>query len=248
MYANIIKAMDEILSVWNPGSILLLEHVSVQTSYAPVAHICCTGECAWMAGQQHRPQGSQCQGASGIWQLPERMSERARESTCGESKTSRGWAGPEVPVWSVPHPRAPGPGGLLGGCRGGPVQSAHSQGVVPAPSLTHPCQLWERWTDCSQDPSCGAGQSWSQQLDSPAHVDGGRRQGWYPHSQAPLWLSSIIPAPLCSPYSWCVIPSTCPFGLSLTQQHQSPFPGAVCRAVVETDALSLSRRNHSVTY
>lgn len=117
MYANIIKAMDEILSVWNPGCILLLEHFSVQTSYAPVAHICRTGECARMAGQRHQPQGSQCQGASGIWQLPERMNEQARESTCGESKPSRGWAGPEVPVWSVPHPRAPGPGGLLGGCR-----------------------------------------------------------------------------------------------------------------------------------
>ena len=149
---------------------------------------------AWMAWQWHQPQGSQCRGASGIRQLAERMNERTKESICGESKTSHGWASPEVSVWSMPRPRAPSPGGLLGGCQGGPMQSAHNQGVVPHPGWDTPASCGRDGLTAARIPAVGLARaglsSWI--LQPKRMVAGGR--GDIPTSQALLWLSNIIPA------------------------------------------------------
>lgn len=168
--------MDEV-SVWNPRGVFYSWSMSpVQTSSLQLLTSAVLESAPGWQDSGTRPQGSQCRS---IWHMTasRRMNEQARESTCGESSHRVAEGGPEFLSGPCPHLRAPAQVACLVAAGVAQCSLLTVRVWSSHPVWPHPCQLQEKWTDCSQDPSCGAGQSWSQQLDSPAHVDGGRRQG-----------------------------------------------------------------------
>lgn len=241
MYANIIKAMDEILSVWNPGCILLWSMSQFRLRLQLLTSAALESAPGWqdsgtdlrdpsakehLAYDSFQSEWMNKQGSRLVGRVSHRVAEPAQRFLSGPCH--------------IPEPR---PGvALLGGCQGWPSAVCSQSGCghriqsdTPLPAagemdwLQPGSQLWG-WPELVSAAGFSSPRGWWQSR-------------WYPHLPGCAWLSNIIPAPLCSPYSWCVIPSTCPFGLSLMQQCQSPFPRAVCGAVVETDALSVQKES-----